>query len=187
MLYQAPSPQRKKEPPPRENKLRLFLKRSSEPLLNLQNAAQQVILILQIIFVFFFFENWYSHCFWILKFLSNRFYEIGFLMNFEEDSESKITSHSYATFLHKIFISNVIAVLDLIRLRVSLQFDLPHSNNHSDSCQFSWWKEFDPTMNIMLLYNINWLCVSINSFCVYRIFFPVYIVCRFVCKPFYIY
>lgn len=42
MLYQAPSPQRKKEPPPRENKLRLFLKRSSEPLLNLQNAAQQV-------------------------------------------------------------------------------------------------------------------------------------------------
>lgn len=42
MLYQAPSPQRKKEPPPRENKLRLFLKRSSEPLLNLQNSAQQV-------------------------------------------------------------------------------------------------------------------------------------------------
>ncbi|XP_018569098.1 serine-enriched protein isoform X5 [Anoplophora glabripennis] len=37
----APSPQRKKEPPPRENKLRLFLKRSSEPLLNLQNASQQ--------------------------------------------------------------------------------------------------------------------------------------------------
>lgn len=42
MLYHAPSPQRKKDPPPRENKLRLFLKRSSEPLLNLQNAAQQV-------------------------------------------------------------------------------------------------------------------------------------------------
>jgi hypothetical protein len=42
LLYHAPSPQRKKEPPPRENKLRLFLKRSSEPLLNLQNAAQQV-------------------------------------------------------------------------------------------------------------------------------------------------
>ncbi|KAK9885288.1 hypothetical protein WA026_010782 [Henosepilachna vigintioctopunctata] len=41
MLYQAPSPQRKKEPSPRENKLRLFLKRSSEPLLNLQNASQQ--------------------------------------------------------------------------------------------------------------------------------------------------
>ncbi|XP_043258981.1 probable serine/threonine-protein kinase mps1 isoform X1 [Colletes gigas] len=41
MLYQAPSPQRKKEPPPRENKIRLFLKRSSEPLLNLQNTAQQ--------------------------------------------------------------------------------------------------------------------------------------------------
>ncbi|XP_046391620.1 serine-enriched protein [Ischnura elegans] len=42
MLYQAPSPQqRKREAPPRENKLRLFLKRSSEPLLNLQNAAQQ--------------------------------------------------------------------------------------------------------------------------------------------------
>ncbi|XP_050501392.1 serine-enriched protein isoform X2 [Diabrotica virgifera virgifera] len=41
MLYQAPSPQRKKDPPPRENKLRLFLKRSSEPLLNLQNATQQ--------------------------------------------------------------------------------------------------------------------------------------------------
>lgn len=49
MLYQAPSPQRKKEPPPRENKLRLFLKRSSEPLLNLQNAAQQV----------FFLANFY--------------------------------------------------------------------------------------------------------------------------------
>ncbi|XP_018056013.1 PREDICTED: involucrin [Atta colombica] len=41
MLYQTPSPQRKKEPPARENKIRLFLKRSSEPLLNLQNAAQQ--------------------------------------------------------------------------------------------------------------------------------------------------
>ncbi|XP_055706565.1 serine-enriched protein isoform X1 [Phlebotomus papatasi] len=41
LLYQAPSPQRRKEPPQRENKLRLFLKRSSEPLLNLQNAAQQ--------------------------------------------------------------------------------------------------------------------------------------------------
>ncbi|CAG9865490.1 unnamed protein product [Phyllotreta striolata] len=41
MLYQAPSPQRRKDPPPRENKLRLFLKRSSEPLLNLQNASQQ--------------------------------------------------------------------------------------------------------------------------------------------------
>ncbi|KAK9685693.1 BTB/POZ domain [Popillia japonica] len=44
MLYQAPSPQRKKEPAPRENKLRLFLKRSSEPLLNLQNASQQATL-----------------------------------------------------------------------------------------------------------------------------------------------
>lgn len=46
MLYQAPSPQQRKkekDPPQREtNKLRLFLKRSSEPLLNLQNAAQQV-------------------------------------------------------------------------------------------------------------------------------------------------
>lgn len=42
MLYQAPSPQRKKDPVQKENKLRLFLKRSSEPLLNLQNAAQQV-------------------------------------------------------------------------------------------------------------------------------------------------
>ncbi|XP_068980380.1 golgin subfamily A member 6-like protein 6 isoform X2 [Bombus flavifrons] len=41
MFYQAPSPQHKKEPPPKENKIRLFLKRSSEPLLNLQNAAQQ--------------------------------------------------------------------------------------------------------------------------------------------------
>ncbi|EZA58798.1 Serine-enriched protein [Ooceraea biroi] len=41
MLYQTPSPQRKKDPPARENKIRLFLKRSSEPLLNLQNAAQQ--------------------------------------------------------------------------------------------------------------------------------------------------
>ncbi|KAG8320935.1 hypothetical protein J6590_057331 [Homalodisca vitripennis] len=41
MLYQAPSPQRKKEAPPKENKLRQFLKRSSEPLLNLQNTAAQ--------------------------------------------------------------------------------------------------------------------------------------------------
>jgi hypothetical protein len=49
MLYQAPSPQqqkKQKDPPQREtNKLRLFLKRSSEPLLNLQNAAQQVKII----------------------------------------------------------------------------------------------------------------------------------------------
>lgn len=47
MLYQAPSPQqqrskKEKEPQRETNKLRLFLKRSSEPLLNLQNAAQQV-------------------------------------------------------------------------------------------------------------------------------------------------
>lgn len=42
MLYSAPSPQRKREASTKENKLRLFLKRSSEPLLNLQNAAQQV-------------------------------------------------------------------------------------------------------------------------------------------------
>jgi hypothetical protein len=47
MLYQAPSPQQQrskkdKEPQRETNKLRLFLKRSSEPLLNLQNAAQQV-------------------------------------------------------------------------------------------------------------------------------------------------
>ena len=41
MLYTSPSPQRKKETG-RENKLRLFLKRSSEPLLNLQNAAERV-------------------------------------------------------------------------------------------------------------------------------------------------
>ncbi|CAD7012227.1 unnamed protein product, partial [Ceratitis capitata] len=41
MLYSAPSPQRKREASTKENKLRLFLKRSSEPLLNLQNAAQQ--------------------------------------------------------------------------------------------------------------------------------------------------
>ena len=46
-LFQAPSPQRKKEPAPRENKLRLFLKRSSEPLLNLQNASQQVRIVPQ--------------------------------------------------------------------------------------------------------------------------------------------
>ncbi|XP_020281591.1 serine-enriched protein isoform X2 [Pseudomyrmex gracilis] len=42
MLYQTEeSPQRKKDPPTRENKIRLFLKRSSEPLLNLQNTAHQ--------------------------------------------------------------------------------------------------------------------------------------------------
>uniref|UniRef100_A0A1B0ADD3 BTB domain-containing protein n=1 Tax=Glossina pallidipes TaxID=7398 RepID=A0A1B0ADD3_GLOPL len=41
MLYSAPSPQRKRESSTKENKLRLFLKRSSEPLLNLQNASQQ--------------------------------------------------------------------------------------------------------------------------------------------------
>lgn len=43
MLYHPPSPQRKKEPPVRENKIRHFLKRSSEPLLNLQNAQQVLI------------------------------------------------------------------------------------------------------------------------------------------------
>jgi hypothetical protein len=46
MLYQQQaSPQRQKNPQPppvRENKLRLFLKRSSEPLLNLQNESQKV-------------------------------------------------------------------------------------------------------------------------------------------------
>lgn len=45
LLYQQQaSPQRKNpQPPPvRENKLRLFLKRSSEPLLNLQNESQKV-------------------------------------------------------------------------------------------------------------------------------------------------
>lgn len=51
MLYQPPSPQqpinhrggkKDKESQRETNKLRLFLKRSSEPLLNLQNAAQQV-------------------------------------------------------------------------------------------------------------------------------------------------
>lgn len=41
MLYQTSSPQRKKEPAPRE-KLRFFLKRSSEPLLNVQNSTNQV-------------------------------------------------------------------------------------------------------------------------------------------------
>lgn len=38
MLYTSPSPQKKKEPPPKENKLKMFLKRSSEPLLNLQSG-----------------------------------------------------------------------------------------------------------------------------------------------------
>ncbi|RXG71179.1 Serine-enriched protein [Armadillidium vulgare] len=38
MLYSSPSPQKKKEAPPKENKLKMFLKRSSEPLLNLQSG-----------------------------------------------------------------------------------------------------------------------------------------------------
>lgn len=45
MLYQPPSPQRKKEVVPKETtKLRrpTFLKRSSEPLLNVKNANTQV-------------------------------------------------------------------------------------------------------------------------------------------------
>jgi len=42
MLYATPSPQRKKETG-RENKLRLFLKRSSEPLMTMQNTAEKVI------------------------------------------------------------------------------------------------------------------------------------------------
>ena len=46
LLYQQQaSPQRKNQgnpPPVRENKLRLFLKRSSEPLLNIQNESQKV-------------------------------------------------------------------------------------------------------------------------------------------------
>ena len=46
MLYTTPSPQRKKEPTTGSNKLRLFLKRSSEPLLNLQNSVEKVVLIL---------------------------------------------------------------------------------------------------------------------------------------------
>ncbi|ODN02448.1 Serine-enriched protein [Orchesella cincta] len=41
MLYQQPSPQKKKDPPRSENKLRLFLKRSSEPLLNMQNQPSK--------------------------------------------------------------------------------------------------------------------------------------------------
>ncbi|XP_011162991.1 serine-enriched protein isoform X3 [Solenopsis invicta] len=41
MLFETASPQRKRPTPAKENKIRLFLKRSSEPLLNLQNAAQQ--------------------------------------------------------------------------------------------------------------------------------------------------
>ena len=43
MLYATPSPQRKKEPTTGPNKLRLFLKRSSEPLLNLKIATEKVI------------------------------------------------------------------------------------------------------------------------------------------------
>ena len=46
MLYTAPSPQRKKEPSTGPNKLRLFLKRSSEPLLNLQNPTEKVYIAL---------------------------------------------------------------------------------------------------------------------------------------------
>lgn len=44
LLYHQASPQRKmpNPPPTRENKLRLFLKRSSEPLLNLQGESQKV-------------------------------------------------------------------------------------------------------------------------------------------------
>lgn len=38
LLYQTPSPQKKKDQPRSENKLRLFLKRSSEPLLNNMQA-----------------------------------------------------------------------------------------------------------------------------------------------------
>lgn len=40
MLYSTPSPQRKKETG-RENKLRLFLKRSSEPLMTMQNTTEK--------------------------------------------------------------------------------------------------------------------------------------------------
>ncbi|CRK94190.1 CLUMA_CG007706, isoform A [Clunio marinus] len=51
LLYQQQaSPQRKNQPNPppvRENKLRLFLKRSSEPLLNLQNESQKRTLVSQ--------------------------------------------------------------------------------------------------------------------------------------------
>lgn len=60
MLYQPPSPQqpanvrgkKDKESQRETNKLRLFLKRSSEPLLNLQNAAQQVHLIYIYIYIY---------------------------------------------------------------------------------------------------------------------------------------
>ncbi|XP_037075603.1 LOW QUALITY PROTEIN: serine-enriched protein-like [Pollicipes pollicipes] len=41
MFYSSSSPQRKKDQPQKENKLRLFLKRSSEPLLNIQNTTEK--------------------------------------------------------------------------------------------------------------------------------------------------
>ncbi|XP_043222834.1 serine-enriched protein-like [Amphibalanus amphitrite] len=41
IFYSSSSPQRKKDQPQKENKLRLFLKRSSEPLLNLQNTTEK--------------------------------------------------------------------------------------------------------------------------------------------------
>ncbi|XP_037089215.1 serine-enriched protein-like isoform X2 [Pollicipes pollicipes] len=41
IFYSTSSPQRKKDQPQKENKLRLFLKRSSEPLLNLQNTTEK--------------------------------------------------------------------------------------------------------------------------------------------------
>ncbi|XP_076061889.1 speckle type BTB/POZ protein isoform X2 [Oratosquilla oratoria] len=40
LLYNSYSPQKKKEPQSRENKIKMFLKRSSEPLLNLQGVGQ---------------------------------------------------------------------------------------------------------------------------------------------------
>ncbi|KAK3853900.1 hypothetical protein Pcinc_039577 [Petrolisthes cinctipes] len=40
LLYNSYSPQKKKEPMSREKKIKLFLKRSSEPLMNLQGQQQ---------------------------------------------------------------------------------------------------------------------------------------------------
>lgn len=61
MLYQPPSPQRKKEVVPKETtKLRrpTFLKRSSEPLLNVKNANTQV--CVYIVKQFFFIVTFQS-------------------------------------------------------------------------------------------------------------------------------
>lgn len=94
LLYQQQaSPQRKNQPPPsvRENKLRLFLKRSSEPLLNIQNESQKVRKWKNWEkFGFIYFRNAPQKCFSSTKF-------------FRAEKFPRIVKHSYLSLPYSFF------------------------------------------------------------------------------------